>query len=204
MKWSILFCYKPWQSYHHLHLLIRTKKVRTLLFQDKSMADHDNSVHTQNQGVLFWAFLYILGISLRNIFYITPDLLDLHVSILSESIVQIIRERTAFLGGGQNWSCGEYVLQSWQKTSYDSCRRKRAAVCFMAFFGGWEAKRYQKWWRKWSLKMANKNQKYFGRWNIESIKNITDKRHLMTVAAESGQPFVFQLFLKVGNKIFRE
>ena len=76
------------------------------------MADHDNSLHTQNQGVLFWAFLYILGISLRNIFYITPDLLDLHVSILSESIVQIIRERTAFKGGGQNWSCGEYVLQS--------------------------------------------------------------------------------------------
>ena len=83
------------------------------------MADHDNSVHTQNQGVLFWAFFYIVGISLRNILsqsnsppYTTPDLLDLHVSILSESIVQIIRERTAFLGGGQNWSCGEYVLQS--------------------------------------------------------------------------------------------
>ena len=69
-------------------------------------------------------------------FYKTPDLLDLHVSILSESIVQIIQEWTAFMGGGQNWSCGEYVLQSWQKTSYDSCRRKRAAVCFMFFLGG--------------------------------------------------------------------
>ena len=86
------------------------------------MADHDNSAHTQNQVVLFWAFFYIVGTSLRNIlgesnspppfFYITPDLLDLHVSILSESIVQIIRERAAFMGGGQNWSCGEYVLQS--------------------------------------------------------------------------------------------
>ena len=74
---------------------------------------------------------------------------------------------------------------------------------FYGFFGGREAKSW-KWkiWWIWSFKMANKKQKYFDWWNIENIENITDKRQVMTVAAESGQPSISQLFLKVGSKIF--
>ena len=124
-------------------------------------------------------------------FILYPDLLDLHVSILSEKNVRIIREQTAFMGGGQNWSCGEYVLQNWQKTSFDRCRRKRAAVCFTAFLGGGRQK--------------DENENYDGfessKWPIRN-RNILIDEILKTLKTSLTKDKLWQLPPRAGNLLF--